>query len=114
MGLFHVYASPNPHKFARVMELLPPGTFDGPLSIPDLGEAEELPEPTGLTCILREGETLFIPPGWMSHGEGACLDEKSSDNYGWLISALWTFQPKGASDGLDSQIGASTSLSATG
>lgn len=91
MGLLHVHTSSNPTRFAHQLLLLPSEVPGAPSLVPKSSSA--------MSCVLREGETLFIPPGWRIQGRPSCLDKSQSwERLGWIVSAIWRFQPKLAFD----------------
>lgn len=49
-----------------------------------------------ISCILREGETLFIPRGWWHRVENVSLldTEASRRDAGWTAGVGWWFLPR--------------------
>lgn len=48
----------------------------------------------GVTCLVREGETLFIPKGWWHRVENVCLTEEPQATAGWTAAVSWWFLPR--------------------
>lgn len=61
-----------------------------------LNTAEALAQ-HGMTCILREGETLFIPKGWWHRVENVCLAKEPQPLAGWTAGVSWWFLPRSGS-----------------
>lgn len=45
-------------------------------------------------CVLREGETLFIPKGWWHRVENVVLDRNPRLTVGWTAGVSWWFLPR--------------------
>ncbi|GJE92388.1 hypothetical protein PsYK624_085420 [Phanerochaete sordida] len=46
------------------------------------------------SCVLREGETLFIPRGWWHRVENVCLADGPQPRAGWTAGVSWWFLPR--------------------
>ncbi|CDO75853.1 hypothetical protein BN946_scf184833.g4 [Trametes cinnabarina] len=51
---------------------------------------------SGLSCVLREGDTLFVPRRWWHRVENVALREESTSGGGWTAGVGWWFLPRGA------------------
>ncbi|KZT71073.1 Clavaminate synthase-like protein [Daedalea quercina L-15889] len=47
----------------------------------------------GCSCVLREGETLFIPKGWWHRVENVILGEELPSDSGWTAGIGWWWLP---------------------
>ena len=45
-------------------------------------------------CVLREGETLFIPKGWWHRVENVSLSRDPHPTAGWTAAVSWWFLPR--------------------
>ncbi|KAH9950807.1 Clavaminate synthase-like protein [Amylocystis lapponica] len=73
------------------------GVFDVLIDPATPARAAEAIAASALSCVLREGETLFIPRGWWHRVENVVLagGTQSADNHaGWTAGVGWWFLPR--------------------
>ncbi|KAH9837958.1 Clavaminate synthase-like protein [Rhodofomes roseus] len=66
------------------------------MAAPDTpGRSVEAMSTSGFCCILREGETLFIPKGWWHRVENVVLGhDQQPSNSGWTAGIGWWWLPR--------------------
>lgn len=112
-NLFHMQATSSPH-LAKHFLLLPPGVVkqgdgrflqkntssmkfalqrqgDG-FGVTVEGSSSRAIQELGLSCVLKEGETLFVPRGWWHRVENVWTCEGDSEEGGWTAGVGWWFR----------------------
>ncbi|KAI0339303.1 Clavaminate synthase-like protein [Trametopsis cervina] len=59
-----------------------------------VSDAVDAIESSAVTCVLREGETLYIPRGWWHRVENIAMHGGSGKQAGWTAGVSWWFLPR--------------------